>query len=157
MDRTPHSQCRRPKYSPWSGGWIHIPQLRVHMPQLKEKIPHVLQWKRKKEEWVFLFPFPEHKKNKDIREQTWTFLLFLLSLKVTQSCPTLCNPMDHPVHEILQAHTVHGILQTQNTGVRSLYSSGEFPNLGIEPRSPALQADSLPVELSGKPFYLSCS
>ena len=30
-------------------------------------------------------------------------------------------------------------------------SPGEFPNPGIEPGSPALQADSLPAELPGKP------
>ena len=29
-------------------------------------------------------------------------------------------------------------------------SAGYLPNPGIEPRSPALQADSLPAELSGK-------
>ena len=28
---------------------------------------------------------------------------------------------------------------------------GDLPNRGIEPRSPALQADSLPAELTGKP------
>ena len=30
-------------------------------------------------------------------------------------------------------------------------SPGDLPNPGIEPESPALQADSLPTELSGKP------
>ena len=30
-------------------------------------------------------------------------------------------------------------------------SPGDLPNPGIEPRSPALQADSLPTELQGKP------
>ena len=25
-------------------------------------------------------------------------------MKVTQPCPTLCNPMDYTVHGILQAH-----------------------------------------------------
>ena len=30
-------------------------------------------------------------------------------------------------------------------------SPGDLPNPRIEPRSPALQADSLPIELSGKP------
>ena len=40
----------------------------------------------------------------------------------------------------------------QNTGVGSLsLSPGDLPNPGIEPRFPALQADSLPVELQGKP------
>ena len=32
-------------------------------------------------------------------------------------------------------------------------SSGDRPNPGIEPRSSALQADSLPVELPGKPLF----
>ena len=31
-------------------------------------------------------------------------------------------------------------------------SPGDLPNPGIEPRSPALQADSLPTELQGKPI-----
>ena len=30
-------------------------------------------------------------------------------------------------------------------------SAGDLPNPGIKPRSPALQADSLPAELQGKP------
>ena len=29
---------------------------------------------------------------------------------------------------------------------------GDLPNPGIEPRSPALQADSLPAEPQGKPY-----
>ena len=43
----------------------------------------------------------------------------------------------------------------QNAGVGSLSfpSLGDLPNPGIEPRSPALQADSLPTELSGKPIF----
>ena len=40
----------------------------------------------------------------------------------------------------------------KNTGVGSLtLLLGNLPNPGIEPGSPALQADSLPTELSGKP------
>ena len=36
----------------------------------------------------------------------------------------------------------------QNTGVESITfpSPGDLPNTGIKPRSPALQADSLPAE-----------
>ena len=34
---------------------------------------------------------------------------------------------------------------------------GYLPNPGIEPRSPALQADSLPTELQGKPHPDQCS
>ena len=33
-------------------------------------------------------------------------------------------------------------------------SPGELPNPGIQPGSPALQVDSLPVELPGKPTVL---
>ena len=41
---------------------------------------------------------------------------------------------------------------SQNTGVGSLsLLQGNLPNWGIEPRSPALQADSLPAEPPGKP------
>ena len=32
--------------------------------------------------------------------------------------------------------------------------SGDLPNPGIEPRSPALQVDSLPAEPQGKPNFL---
>ena len=39
------------------------------------------------------------------------------------------------------------------TGVGSLsLSPSDLPNPGIEPGSPALQADSLPAEPSGKPL-----
>ena len=39
----------------------------------------------------------------------------------------------------------------QNTGVDSLsLSPGDLPNTGIEPRSPTLQADSLPDEPQAK-------
>ena len=35
----------------------------------------------------------------------------------------------------------------QNTGMGSLFFSRDFPNSGMEPRSPVLQANSLPAEL----------
>ena len=47
-------------------------------------------------------------------------LYFLVEVKVAQLCPTICDPMDYAVHEILQ-----------NTGVgsRSLLQ-GIFPTQG---------------------------
>ena len=57
-------------------------------------------------------------------------------MKVAQSCPTLCDPMDYTFHGIFQARMLEWIA---------------FPNPGIEPRSPALQVDSLPAELQGEP------
>ena len=41
----------------------------------------------------------------------------------------------------------------RDTGVGSLsFSPGDLPNPGIEPSSPALQADSLPADPQGKPM-----
>ena len=69
-------------------------------------------------------------------------------VKVAQSCPTLCNSMDSPWHS-----------PGQNTGVGKPFPSpGDLPDPGIEPRSPALQADSLSAEPQGKPEgMLRCS
>ena len=59
---------------------------------------------------------------------------------VTQSCQTLCDPMDYGV-------TVQGILQARILErVEPVPSPGDLPNPAIEPGSSALQADSLPTE-----------
>ena len=47
-------------------------------------------------------------------------------------------------------NTVHGILQVRILEWIALPLSGDLPNPGIQPRSPALQVDSLPTEPSGK-------
>ena len=60
-------------------------------------------------------------------------------MKVTQSCPTLCDPVDYSIRGILQARILEWV--------------GDLPNPGTELRSPALQADSLP-EPQGKPKLL---
>ena len=62
-------------------------------------------------------------------------LIFLWSeVKVTQSCPTLCNPMNYTVHGILQARILEWVA---------------FSRGSSQPRSPALQIDSLPAEPQG--------
>ena len=48
-------------------------------------------------------------------------------------------------------YTVHGILQARIMEWEPFPSPGDLPNLGSEPRSPALQADSLLSEPPGKP------
>ena len=63
-----------------------------------------------------------------------------MNVKLVQSCPTLCDPMNYTVHGFLQARILE-----------PFPSPGDLPNPGIEPMSPALQADSLQTELSGKP------
>ena len=47
--------------------------------------------------------------------------------------------------------TLHGIFQARISQASGFPSPGDLPNPGIEPRSPALQADSLPAEPQGKP------
>ena len=65
--------------------------------------------------------------------------VFHLKVKAAQSCLTLCNPMDCTVHGILQARILEWV---------AFAFSGDIPNRGIKPRSPALQVESLPAELS---------
>ena len=70
---------------------------------------------------------------------------------VAKWCLTLCDLMDY----IPPGSSVHGDSPGKNTGVgcHALLQGG-LRNLGIEPRSPALRADSLPAEPSGSPQYV---
>ena len=63
-----------------------------------------------------------------------------------QSCPTLCNPMD-----CSQDPLSVGILQARILEWVVISFSWDLPNPGIEPRSPALQVDSLPSEPQRSP------
>ena len=54
----------------------------------------------------------------------------------------------------LQSHgLVHGILEARILEWVLFPSPGDLPGPGIKLGSPALQVDSLPTELSGKPNY----
>ena len=66
---------------------------------------------------------------------------------VVQLCLILSDLMDcSPA-----GSSVHGILQARILEWLPFPSPGDLPNPGIKPRSPALQADSLPFESPGKP------
>ena len=65
---------------------------------------------------------------------------------VTQSCLTLCNPMDCSP----PGSSVHGILLARILEWVAVPFSSRFSHPGIKPGSPALQADSLPSELPRK-------
>ena len=67
-----------------------------------------------------------------------------------QSRPTPCNPGDCS----LPGSFVHGILQARILEWVAMTPPGDLPNPGIEPRSPALQVDSLPSEPLGKPLSM---
>ena len=67
----------------------------------------------------------------------------IVKVKVAQSCPTHCDPVDFS-----RPWNSPG----QSTGVGSLsLLQGDLPNAGIEHRSPSLQAVPLPAEPQGKP------
>ena len=55
----------------------------------------------------------------------------------------LCDPIDNTVHGILQARILEWV---------AIPFSRDLPKTGSEPRSPAVQADSLPTDLWGKPL-----
>ena len=66
-----------------------------------------------------------------------------VKVKVPQWCPTLCDPMGYRVHGILQARILEWVAFP--------FSRGSSQRPRIEPRSPALQADSLLAEPQGSP------
>ena len=64
---------------------------------------------------------------------------------VAKSCVTLCHSLDHSppdssVHEISQARILERVF---------IFFTRDLPNPGIKPGSPALQADSLPLNPQG--------
>ena len=70
------------------------------------------------------------------------------NVKVAQLCLTLCKPMDCGLPGSCPWDS-----PGKNTGVdsHSLLQGIFLPDPGIEPGFPALQADSLPSEPTGKP------
>ena len=109
----------------------------------------------------------------------FSFTMKDIKMKVAQSCLTLCNPMDSlwnspDQNTGVRSCSLQGIFPTHrsNSGLphcrRILYQLSHkgsprildgqpipypvsLPNPGIRPESPALQTDSLPAELPGKP------
>ena len=68
-------------------------------------------------------------------------------MMVAQSCPTLRDPVDCR----LPSSSVHGILQARILEWAAIPFSRGTSDPGMEPGSPALQADSLPFEPPEKP------
>ena len=72
--------------------------------------------------------------------------------EVAQSCPTLCDP----VNCTLPCFSIHGNLQARILEWVTISFSGDLPDPGIEPGSPALEADALTSEPPGKPNSFHC-
>ena len=74
-------------------------------------------------------------------------LQYLLKVKVTQSCLTLCNPRNCS----LPGSSVHGTFQARPLEWVAYPSSRGSSQHRLKPKSPAWQAGSLPSEPPGKP------
>ena len=85
------------------------------------------------------------------------FLIARSSMKVkvlvTQSCLTLCDPMDCSLPGSLSM----GFSRKEYCSGLPFPSPEDLPNPGIKLGSPALQADSFSTELSGKPSAMLVS
>jgi len=67
---------------------------------------------------------------------------------VSQSWPTLCNPIDCS----LPASSIHVVLQARNWSGLPFPSPGDLPDPGIKSMSPACQVHSLTLSHQGSPL-----
>ena len=88
------------------------------------------------------FPLSTQPSTLSTLPSTHRLLLLFLCVLVTQSCSTLCDSMDCSP----PGSSLHGIHQARILEWVPFSSPGDLPEPGIEPRSPALQVDSLPSE-----------
>ena len=127
------------------GVWVQSPvgELRSHMPQGQKKKQNL---KKQQKQYC-------NKLNKDLKNAPHQ-----VPVDVWQKPTQYCKALEHESHSVLSdSLRPRGLYSPwnspgQNTGVGSLsLLQGIFPtqgsNPGIEPRSPALRADSLPAEL----------
>ena len=77
------------------------------------------------------------------------FLLQCMKVKSESEVAQLCLTLSNPVDCSLPGSSVQGIFQARVLGWVAIPFSREIPNPGIKPRSPKLQADSLPSEPLG--------
>ena len=78
-----------------------------------------------------------------------TSISSIVCVLAAQLCPTFCYPKDCSP----PGYSVHGILQARVWSGLPFPSPGDLLNPGIEARSPALKAESLPCEPPGKPRF----
>ena len=69
-----------------------------------------------------------------------------VKVKVVQSCPMLCDPMDYTVHGILQARILEWVVIP--------FSKGIFPTQGLNPGLPQCRQILYHLSLLGSPRIL---
>ena len=80
-------------------------------------------------------------------------LVFSCVYSVTQSCPTLCDPLDCSP----PGSSVHEVFQSRVLDCLPFPPPRDLPNPGIKPKSfapPSLQVDFLPLSYHGSPCIL---
>ena len=87
----------------------------------------------------------QHILGPELHSEIYTVYMMMIVRKGkwwSQSCATLCNPMDYTVHAVLQSRILDWVV---------FPSPGDLLNPGIKPRPPALRAYYLPAEPQLKP------
>ena len=82
----------------------------------------------------------------------WEHMTGRLSFKVKVLDTQLCQLFETPWTLVHQAPLSMEFFRQEYWSGLPFLSPGDRPKSGIEPRSPALQVDSLPDELPGKPM-----
>ena len=83
--------------------------------------------------------------DEDSEDRLLLVLKVKVKVEVTQSSPIICDPMDYTVHGILQARILEWVAFPFSRGYSQPRDQTQV--------SHTLQVDSLPTELSGKPWY----
>ena len=73
---------------------------------------------------------------------------------VTQSCPTLCDPMDCTVAH--QAPLFMEFSREEYWSGLPFSPPGDFTDPGIEPTSPSLAGEFFTTAPPGKPYIITC-
>ena len=174
--KEPACQCRRHKRCgfypwvrkiPWSREWQPTP---VFLPGESHRGAWRATVQRVQQSWTWLnqLSTAQHKlqicvishnckrrfgKNP---KKSYGTISKLKSMKVTQLCLTLCDPIDCSLSgSCPPGSSLHGILQARILKWVAIPFPGDRPNPGIEPGSLSLQADSLPSESPGKPYIFT--
>ena len=131
----------------WNSFVCMCPQPSLH--QFLEKFPWLRTWKSFSCVWLFATPWIEFHVILQARIVEWVDFLFF-------------RGSSQPRGQTQVSCTAGGFFSSWATREAQEYCSGlpcpppgDLPNPGVKPRSPALQEDSLPTELSGKPTQKS--
>ena len=89
----------------------------------------------------------------------WFYVIWCCSLVASDFSSKILSPWVlssaylPPPQRSLAGPSVYGILQARILEWVAIPSLGDFPNPGLKPVSPTLQADSLPTKPWGKHYY----